>query len=101
MIDYTEFRSNLFLAAQKALLGEVTPNIRAVAVGFIGKRQLQIIYYLENEPTDDDWESINLVTSEILSDFIFEEEESKCIHTTKPLNELDSLSGFVYMRKEM
>lgn len=44
-----------------ALLGEIYPNIRAIAVKYRGDSTLLIRYYLDRQPTDFDFERINSV----------------------------------------
>ena len=46
------------------LLGEIYPAIRAIAAEFVGKTLL-ISCYLEREPTDFDFESIEVLATNI------------------------------------
>ena len=90
------------LSVTRALEGEVYPNIIAVAVSYSKDKKLTIRYYLDREPTEYDDESIELVMSEVLADFWQEimSTEEECIYTTSPLQDLDSLDGFVYAKKD-
>lgn len=46
-----------------ALLGEIYPNIRAIAVGYHEGGFVLIRYYLDRQPIDYDFESIDVVAT--------------------------------------
>jgi hypothetical protein len=89
---------------QSALLGEVYPEIRAIAVEFTEKRKLTVRYYLEREPTEGDWESLSMVMTSILSNTSSNEEikevVEECIYSDLLLGEIDTLDCLVYARRE-
>jgi hypothetical protein len=95
-----EFRKEVMVSSQRALLGMIYPSIRAIAVGYLGELRLTMIYYLDREPNDDDFESISDVTGQILADINFSEVEEHCIYTLEPFRNLNGLTSWVYMRKE-
>ncbi len=95
-----EILVKILLSAQRALLGMIYPSIRAIAVDFEGIRKLKMIYYLDREPNEDDYENISEVTTEIFADINFLEVEELCIFSKEPFNNLDHLKAWVYMRKE-
>lgn len=98
--QYIEIRREILISIQRALLGMIYPDIRAIAVGFIGTRKLTVIYYLDREPNDNDYENVSEVTSEVCADIEFGEVEEICLFTLDPFSKLDSLESWVYMRKE-
>ena len=100
-MNKTEIRTTLLWSAPKALLGMIYPEIRAIAVGFDGLKKLKMIYYLDREPTEEDYESISEVTTEICADIEFLGVEEVCIYTKEPFSKLDYLDFWVYMRKEV
>lgn len=95
-----EFRKNVLLSTQRALWGMIYPSIRAIAVGYEGTKKLKLIYYLDREPNEDDYENISDVTGEICSDVDFSELEEQCVFTLEPISKLDNLESWVYIRKE-
>jgi hypothetical protein len=95
----------LILWISQALLGEIYPNIRAIAVSFSPDKCLRIRYYLDREPTEFDWESLSCVLTTILSNASNNDEIrtviEECEFSTVPQAELDGLDGFVYARYEL
>jgi hypothetical protein len=97
---YIELRRDVLISIQRALWGMIYPSIRAIAIGFDGKKKLKVIYYLDREPNDDDFENISDVTGEICSDIEFTDVEELCEFTLDPFSKLDNLESWVYMRQE-
>jgi hypothetical protein len=97
--DIDLFR-NVLLSAQRAILGEIYAEIRAIAVGFDSKK-LTIICYLDRMPIEDDYENLSNISGQILADIDFETVEEKCVFSKDLLSELDSLDSFIYARKEI
>ena len=89
---------------QSALLGEIYPAIRAVAVGFSESRALTLRVYFDREPTDDDRENMSCVLTEIFANTSSNDEitasTDECVFSELPLSKLDPLDGFVYARRE-
>jgi hypothetical protein len=88
----------------QALLGEIYPNIRAIAVAFSDKKHLRIRYYLDRNPTEEDHESLSCVMTTILSNASSNDDiatvSEECEYSLLPLSQLESLQGFVYFRRE-
>ncbi len=98
-MDKKEIRTLLLISSQRALWGMIYPSIRAIAVGFEGLKKLKVIYYLDRQPNDTDYESISDVAAEICADMDFiSEVEELCIYTEEPLIKLDNLESWVYIR---
>lgn len=93
----------LLLMMWRALIGEVYPNVRAIAIALSDTGNLRIRYYLDRRPTDFDWESIEVVatnfSSQIGTEKIFHT-ELECVFSESPIGTLDSLGGIVYSRRE-
>lgn len=96
--DIDLFR-NVLLSAQRAILGEIYVEIRAIAIGFESKK-LTIICYLDRMPINDDYESLSNISGQILADIDFETVEEKCVFSNEPFSNLDRLESFIYARKE-
>lgn len=88
----------------KALLGEIYPEIRAIAVKFTDERELTIRYYLDREPIEDDYESISCVVTNILSNTSSNEEISavkeEIFFSRDVIRNLNILDGLIYARRE-
>ena len=89
---------------QCALVGEIYPAIRAIAVGFSESRALTTRFYFDREPTEDDRENMSCVLTVIFSNTSSNDEIAASIEefvfSDLPLNNLDPLDGFVYARRE-
>jgi hypothetical protein len=94
-----EFRRDVLLSVQRALLGNIYPSIRAIAVGYEGEEKFKIIYYLDRQPNDEDFESISDVTGKVRGDINFSEVEKLCIFTSELVSKLDNLVSWVYIKK--
>lgn len=94
----------LIICVWRALLGEIYPNIRAIALKYSeSSHNLLIRYYLDREPIEDDYESISSVETEIFAavglDFIAHS-DLECIHGIGNIGDLDRLDGFIYARRD-
>ncbi|CAG5070181.1 hypothetical protein DYBT9623_02921 [Dyadobacter sp. CECT 9623] len=95
-----EFRREVLISIQRALLGEIYPAVRGVAVGYDANVKLKIIYYLDRDPEEEDYENISDVAGEVLADINFSEVEEQCIYSKESFSNLDCLEAWVYIRKE-
>jgi len=93
----------LVLAMWRALLGEIYPSIRAIAVKFDEDSCLLIRYYLDREPIEMDAESLEVVATN-LSASIGQQSvpriEIDCQFDGGAIGSLDALDGFIYFRRE-
>lgn len=63
-----ELSATLRLSAQRALLGQITPNIRKIFIRHRGS-VIELLPVFDGEISEDDRERMEEATSEILSDF--------------------------------
>lgn len=96
-----EIRTLLLISIQRALLGKITPSIRAIAVGFKGQEELTVIFYLDRLPMEEDNETVSDTVGEVLADIEFSRVKELCQYSEEPLSKLDSLDTWVYMRNEV
>lgn len=89
---------------QDALITEIYPQIRVIAVSISETRKLTVRYYLDREPTDFDFDSLNMVVSEVLSKTTCDEEiievVEECLFSNQAIADIDPLDGIVYARRE-
>lgn len=60
--------NRLKLSIQRALLGAITPNIRAIFAELI-EQNIQIYFYYDGKIQVDDEENASSITSEVIADF--------------------------------
>lgn len=93
----------LALCVWRALIGEVYPAIRAIALSLADDRTLLICYYLDRPPTDFDWESLEVVATNISAaigpDRILRI-DVKCKFESGSIGSLERFGGFVFCRRE-
>lgn len=93
----------LIVCVWRALLGEIYPSIRAIAVSLSDNRDLVIRYYLDRAPTEVDHESMETVATNISASIGLEtisHIDIDCQYATEPFGMLNQLDGFVYCRRE-
>lgn len=94
----------LILWVWRALLGEIYPAIRAIAVMFSNDRILTIRYYLDRVPNEEDYEGLSVVATNVWANTSSVDQirdiKEECVYDERRLGELDSLDGFVFARKE-
>ena len=56
-------------ALQVALLGSITPNLRAINVN-LKENTIELYFYYENPPSEEEEELSEIVVTELYSDFI-------------------------------
>lgn len=61
-------RCEVLLSLQRALLGEVSPNLRAVTVSYTDS-SVQFEAYFDGEISDEDREAMSMVETEVMADF--------------------------------
>jgi len=99
-MDYIELRRRVLLSAQRALLGTIYPEIRAIAIGFDGLERLTIKMFLDRIPNGGDYDELSTISGEILADIEFKNVEELCEYTMdKPIS-LNGFDALVYSRKE-
>ncbi|HKP24275.1 MAG TPA: hypothetical protein VJV39_10440 [Dongiaceae bacterium] len=100
MDDLWELRIRLLLSIQRALLGEVTPNIRAVT-SQIDKQTILLRWIIDGEISDDFRLDLHAVGAEVVADFAthrIAEEFIRC-DASHAMDEL-YLDDVAYARKE-
>jgi hypothetical protein len=81
----TDLRVQVLLSMQKALLGNVTPAIRAVAVKWTTSSvKFRILF--DHLPTPADLETTSLVETEVMSDFPEYQVRGEAVAMASPTN---------------
>ena len=98
----TSIPDQLVLCVWRALLGEVFPNLRAIALSF-RKKVLTIRYYVDGELTEPDQESIDFVLAGVSATMdieVVEELKFECVATRDPIGTVDPLDQLIFAKKE-
>jgi len=91
---------HLKLTIFTALMGNVGNNTRALAFDFTDSK-IVIYGYLDHEPRDDDYESIDIIITEIISSYpCFINQEIILVESHEPIGTLPCYKGWVFVRKE-
>lgn len=93
----------LVLTMWRAVLGEIYPSIRAIAVGLDEHNCLLIRYYLDREPIDMDQESLEVVATNFSASTaqqLVSRIDIDCQFSSAVFGALDALNGFLYCRRE-
>ena len=93
----------LIVCLWRALLGEIYPSIRAIAVALSENRTLMIRYYMDRAPSEIDYESMETVATNISASIgldAISHIDLNCQYATAPFGDLDYLDGFIYCRRE-
>ncbi len=92
--------TELLLSTQRALLGAITPNMKAITIGSDGTTIKLRVYFLTT-PNEDELEILSDITGEICSD-ITEienfEEEALVVDPLVPVSELEMLDAWVFLQ---
>lgn len=93
----------LIVCLWRALLGEIYPALRAIAISFSDNKELVVCYYLDRNPIEMDYESVETVATNISASVgldLIKNIEIKCEFVVESLGKIDCLDGFVYCRRE-
>jgi len=96
-----ELSSRTRLSVQRALLGEITPHLRMVTIGWEGLKVFKIRAYFDILPNEDLIEDINVVSTQVIADIPFETDQVECIYSTELQKDLEIFKHIVYSRKEI
>lgn len=80
-------------------------SIRAIAFRYnYETKEFLLRYYLDREPIAQDYENVQIVIAEFISNFKFTEftkVDGECLYVNAPINQLECLDGFAYVRQEI
>ncbi|MCC8427259.1 hypothetical protein [Mucilaginibacter sp. UR6-11] len=93
-----DLKKMLEISGKRAVLGNILPTFRAIAVGIKEPHTLFIKCYLDTPPRNKEYETLSDISAEIIADIDFDQVEEVCEYTTKPLSKLDSFDGFIYVK---
>ncbi|MEN7530755.1 MULTISPECIES: hypothetical protein [unclassified Cupriavidus] len=100
MMSTEDITRRLLLAMQTALLGRISPNIRAISCEFEGG-DVKMKAVFDGPISDVDREMMDEVGTEVASHFEEASVEAECVRLDAPQTYRDCmLAWYVYLRKE-
>lgn len=94
-----EMRIRVILSVQRALLGEVSPALRGVTVGWDEKR-IAILCYYDRRISEEDREAMSCVETEVMADFPADLQIDLDVIQCDAPQEMKLLDVWVYCRRE-
>jgi hypothetical protein len=95
----TEMRPQVLLSVQRALLGEVFPSLRGVALGW-DDRRIGIVCYIDGPISTSDQDRLASVETEVQADFSEAYEiELEIVRCDAPAK-MAPLQAWAYLRRE-
>lgn len=92
-------RNKILLSTQRALIGMITKNMKAITVGF-SNYNFTLRIYFGSQPNEKELELMKDITGEISADipeFTDFREESIIVDSEKQVNQFEKLDTWVYM----
>jgi hypothetical protein len=93
-----EIRNSVILSVQRALLGEVSPALRGVTVGW-NDNSINILCFFDGFISEEDREAMSCVETEVMADFSEFEIKLSPLRCDAP-KQMKSLDAWVYRRSE-
>ena len=93
----------LMASLWRAMLGEIYPSIRAIAVELSKEKKLRILAYLDREPTEFDEDAFEVIAMNLSASLDLNQVSNISLEfqcSTIPVGKLDMLDGCIYARRE-
>ena len=92
-------RTDIMLSVQRALLGNVTSNLRGVAVDW-DDRLIHLVCYYNGVISDDDRETMSCAHTEVVADFIDHKPVQMTLERLDTPNKMNGFRAWAFLRKE-
>lgn len=92
-------RESVLLSTQRALVGAITKNMKAITIGFTDTSYTLKVYF-NSEPNEEELEIMKIVTGEVCADigeFTEFKEEAEVANSNVQVNHLEKLDVWVFM----
>lgn len=91
-------RSLILLSTQRALLGAITPNMKAITIGY-NETSFTLRVYFSSQPSEEEMELLTEITSEIAADIpSFKDFNEEAIVSGESPSEVKRLDEWVYLQ---
>jgi hypothetical protein len=98
--DQTDLRARLLLSVQRALLGEVTSNMRAVTCS-AGRSKIDLRWIIDGDVSDELKDALSAIGAEVIADFPSHRICGEVVRCDAPSDiKALYLDELVYLRKE-
>ena len=97
-MSINDLRIKALLSAQRALIGEVTTNMRAAALK-VEDSSIELRIFFDSEISEEDEENVRVIETEIMADFPDNEVSASAIFV--PMGrKIDYWDEWIFKRKE-
>jgi hypothetical protein len=95
-----KLRSDIILSANRALLGEVFPELVAVSCAIVSESKFDLTFFVDSSRPDSLDQSISCIEAEVIADFSGDFEISHKIVLSKNADLPSSNAFWIFLRKQ-
>jgi len=98
-----DFSIDIRLAFQRALLGNISKNVRVICCDWADDQTwFKVIFYLDIEPNDEERELQSIIMTEFHNDLQdFKKFDEECKFDNSPFEKLNKLRLLIFWRNEI
>ena len=92
-----ELQSKIILSVNRALLGEIFPELYAVACNALSERKFEVVFFVDSLISEDIIDGLSCIETEILADF---DETYEISHSVNVGGEVSGFDFLIFLRKK-
>ena len=89
------------LSFQRALIGNVSKHLRMVCCNWKENEWINIKFYLDIKPNDEEKELVSCILTDLESDLGFTTFQNETIFSMEPYDKLEKLKVVIFWRNEL
>ena len=94
-----ETKSSILASFRRAILGMKIPSIRGIGISLNHNKTLNVVCYLDRQPTERDYEDLSDIVGEVVADMDIKKVKESCIYSNDKLGDDIIHDAWVYLRK--